>query len=129
MKVLLADDDPLCRTLVKVSLKGIEGTDVKEAEDGDQALRLLRGSSFDLVILDWQMPGKDGLEIVKSLRAMGSRVPVLMVTAEAAKDRVVEAIRAGVSDYLIKPFETTALWAKLTKFQKPGKGQPILPAG
>lgn len=119
MKILVADDDPICRTLISVSVKSIDGMDVTVAEDGDQAWALMNGRTFDLVILDWQMPGKTGLEIAARARSMGSRVPILMVTAEAEKERVMEAIQAGVSDYLIKPFDTTLLWEKLNKFRRP----------
>jgi two-component system chemotaxis response regulator CheY len=113
MRILVVDDDPLCRAVIAIPLKAIGGIEITEATDGDQAWILLQGNSYDAVILDWQMPIRSGLEIVKALRATGSRVPVLMVTAEAGKEHVIEAIRAGVSDYLIKPFDSESLQIKL----------------
>lgn len=116
MKILLADDDNLIRTLVKVSLGTVEGMEIVEACDGDQAWRLLDHQSFDIVLLDWQMPGKTGLELVRAVRDRGSQVPVIMVTAESKRERVIEAIRAGITDYVIKPFNTKLLWSKLSRY-------------
>jgi two-component system chemotaxis response regulator CheY len=116
MKILVVDDDPTCRTIMAIRLKRLEGIEVSEAEDGDEAWALLKRNHYDGVIVDWQMPGKTGLEIVRGIRQAGSTIPLLMVTAESEKQRVVEAIRAGVTDYLVKPFDSEALLAKLGKF-------------
>jgi two-component system chemotaxis response regulator CheY len=79
-------------------------------------LTLLKRNHFDGMIVDWQMPGHSGLEIVREIRKAGVHMPMLMVTGESEKERVVEAIKAGVTDYLIKPFDTQSLEAKLQKF-------------
>ncbi len=115
-KILIADDDPLMRTLIAVSVSGMEGTDTVEAADGAEALAVFERESFDLVITDWDMPGTSGLDVLKTIRAKGSEVPVIMVTATAEKEMVVEALVAGASDYIIKPFESAVLWGKLKKF-------------
>ena len=115
MRILLADDDRLMRMLVSVSLDCVEGIDITEACDGTEAWNLLRREYFDVVLLDWLMPGISGLKIVRDARAAGMHVPIVMMTAEAKKDRVVEAIRSGVSDYIVKPFDTSTLWAKLKR--------------
>lgn len=117
MRVLLADDDPICRAVVARALSAWDGIEIVEAADGTEAITLLkRYWFFQLAILDWRMPGKNGLEIVKLMRAAGLDVPVLMVTVESDKQRVTEAIRAGVSDYLIKPFDLGVLLSKLDRF-------------
>jgi two-component system chemotaxis response regulator CheY len=77
---------------------------------------LLKRNHFDGMVVDWQMPGHSGLEIVREIRKAGLEMPLLMVTGESEKERVVEAIRAGVTDYLIKPFEGQALEEKLKHF-------------
>ena len=106
MKILVVDDDPTCRTIVAIRLKNMGGIEVTQAEDGDKAWALLKRNHYDGAIVDWQMPGKTGLEIVREIRKAGITIPLLMVTAESEKERVIEAIRAGITDYLIKPFDT-----------------------
>ncbi len=94
--------------------------DFVEASDGNDALTKFAQEPFDLVLSDWNMPGKSGLEVLKEIRAGGSNVPVVLITTEGEKRRVLEAIQAGVSDYVIKPFEASALAEKLTKFVEAG---------
>ncbi len=116
LNILVADDDPLMRTLIAVSLGDIAET--TQAADGDQALALLEQCSFDLAIIDWDMPGTNGLEVIKAIRAGNSQIPIIMVTAEAEREQVVRAIKAGASDYLVKPFDGSTLRAKLERFSK-----------
>ena len=113
VSILVADDDALMRTFIALSLRDLART--IEVADGDEALAALDQQEFDLAIIDWDMPGTDGLEIVEIIRAAGSRLPVLMVTAEAEREQVVRALKAGVSDYLIKPFESGVLRTRLIK--------------
>jgi two-component system chemotaxis response regulator CheY len=129
MKILVVDDDPTCRAIVAIRLKGLGGIEVTQAEDGDKAWALLKRNHYDGAIVDWQMPGKTGLEIVREIRKAGNTIPLLMMTAESEKERVLEAIHAGVTDYLIKPFDTQALLAKLGKFvEMPLATAPVLQA-
>lgn len=115
MRVLIVDDDSLMRTLLVVSLGAMGVAETVEAGDGDEAWQMLQDRPFDLAIIDWHMPGKTGLELVRDVRARGSQIPILMVTAEAARAHVIEALQAGATDYLIKPFENEVLWTKLNK--------------
>ena len=89
--------------------------DIVEAADGEEALRLLKDNQFDLVFLDWNLPKADGLEVLKSIRAGRSTVPVIMVTVESERVQILKAIHAGASDYLIKPFAPDTLIQKLEK--------------
>jgi two-component system chemotaxis response regulator CheY len=114
-RALVADDDDLMRTFVVLNMAAVGITDVVEASNGLQAWTLLKQQDFDLIVVDWYMPGKSGLEILRQLRAQGSEVPIIMVTAEAMRDQVLTAIQAGATDYLIKPFEATSLRTKVAK--------------
>jgi len=117
MRVLLADDSGTMRTIIKRSLESLGVSGAVEAADGLQAIELFKtGGGFELVLTDWNMPGKTGIEVVREIRALDGKVPIVMVTTEAEKTRVMEAIQAGVSDYLVKPFTTEVLRAKLERF-------------
>ncbi|MCA9258989.1 MAG: response regulator [Planctomycetales bacterium] len=116
MNVLVADDSGVIRKIIVRALNSLGVKDVVEAVDGDDAVAKFAGAKFDLVLTDWNMPGKSGLEVLQTIRGSGSQVPVIMVTTEAEKTRVLEAIQAGVSDYLTKPFEAADLQAKIDKF-------------
>ncbi len=115
MKILLVDDFPTMRKILRNLLKEAGFTDIDEAENGIMALERLRGEAFDLVITDWNMPEMTGLELLKKIREDHALkdIPVLMVTAEATKECVMEAVQAGVSNYIVKPFTATALKEKI----------------
>ena len=113
--VLVADDSGTMRKIIIRSLNAVGITSVTEAVDGSQAVALFQPGKFDLVLTDWNMPGKTGLEVIKEIRALDARVPIIMITTEAEKARVVQAIQAGVTDYLVKPFTAETLQAKLDK--------------
>lgn len=112
-RVLVADDSGVMRKIIIRALNSLGVNDIAEAGNGAEAIALFDGGGFDLVLTDWNMPEKSGLDVVKHIRSTGSKVPVVLVTTEAEKSRVVEAIQAGVNDYLAKPFEAAALQAKL----------------
>src|SRR5262245_41951000 len=117
MRVLLADDSGTMRTIIRLSLESLGVIGAVEAADGLQVIELFKaGNGFDLVLLDWNMPGKNGLDVIREIRAIDQKVPIVMVTTEAEKARVLEALEAGVSDYLIKPFTTELLRKKLDPF-------------
>jgi len=116
IRILVADDDLLMRTLITVSLSDIAET--IEASDGGQAMTLFEENEFDLIILDWEMPGMSGLDVLKAIRARRSRVPIIMVTAKAEREQILQALHVGASDYLIKPFEIDALREKLKKLRR-----------
>lgn len=116
MRVLVADDSGVMRKIIVRSLNAVGVTDCAEAVNGLDALNQFQASQFDLILTDWNMPEKSGLELVTELRALGTSIPIIMVTTEAQKGQVVKAIQAGVTDYLTKPFENDVLRAKLDKY-------------
>lgn len=115
MKILTVDDSSTMRRIIKNTLNRIGHTDVVEAEHGVDALAKMAG--VELVLTDWNMPEMDGLTFVKALRsnAQYNDVPIIMVTTEAAKKEIIEAIKAGVSDYIVKPFTPDTLKEKIQK--------------
>jgi len=114
-RVLVADDSSTMRKIILRSLQAVGVTEVTEAGDGVDAVAQFKPGEFDMVLTDWNMPGKTGLEVVQEIRAQDKDVPVIMVTTEAEKGRVMQAIQAGVSDYLVKPFTADTLREKLEK--------------
>ncbi|MFO7885849.1 MAG: response regulator [Desulfobacteraceae bacterium] len=120
IKVLIVDDFATMRRILKNILKQIGFKNLLEADDGTTALEVLEKQSVDLVISDWNMPKMTGLELLKILRGdkRYARIPFLMVTAEAQKQNVIEAVQAGVSNYVVKPFTAEAISEKLEKILK-----------
>ena len=121
MRVLVVDDFSTMRRIVRNLLKELGYTNVDEAEDGVQALTKLRSDKYDFVVSDWNMPNMDGLTMLKNIRADEalSKLPVLMVTAEAKRENIIEAAKAGASGYVVKPFTAATLDEKLLKiFEK-----------
>jgi two-component system, chemotaxis family, chemotaxis protein CheY len=116
MKVLVADDSGIMRKIIIRSLNAVGVTDIVEAANGQEAIDKYKETPVDLILTDWNMPEKSGLDVVVEIRATGSQVPIIMVTTEAQKGQVISAIQAGVNDYLTKPFEADDLRAKLDKF-------------
>lgn len=111
----MVDDSGPMRAIVVRALNAVGVTETVEACDGDEALRLFRCSSFSLVLTDLNMPNKNGIELIRELREEGTTVPIIMLTTEAERHNVIAAIQAGVSDYLIKPFDSCLLKKKLEK--------------
>ncbi|TDO16749.1 MULTISPECIES: chemotaxis response regulator CheY [Halomonas] len=123
MSILVVDDFPTMRRIVRSLLKELGFTNVEEAEDGQDALQKLSSGNFDFVVSDWNMPNLDGLEMLKRIRADSALkdLPVLMVTAEAKKENIIAAAQAGASGYVVKPFTSATLEEKLNKiFEKLG---------
>lgn len=121
MKFLVVDDFSTMRRIVRNLLKELGFNNADEAEDGVAALQKLRNGGFDFVVSDWNMPNMTGLELLKAIRADDSlkHLPVLMVTAEAKKENIIEAAQAGASGYVVKPFTAATLEEKLNKiFEK-----------
>jgi len=121
MSILVVDDFPTMRRIVRSLLKELGFTNVEEAEDGQEALGKLKSGDFEFVVSDWNMPNLDGLEMLKQIRADEAMkaLPVLMVTAEAKKENIVAAAQAGANGYIVKPFTAATLEEKLNKiFEK-----------
>jgi len=121
MKFLVVDDFSTMRRIVRNLLKELGYTNVDEAEDGVVAMQKLTAGGFDFVVTDWNMPNMTGIELLKNIRANAQLVhlPVLMITAEAKKENIIEAAQAGASGYIVKPFTAATLSEKLGKiFEK-----------
>ena len=124
MKILVVDDFSTMRRIVKNLLKQLGFIHIEEAEDGVQAYTKLKDGGFGFVVSDWNMPNLDGLGLVKKVRSDDELkdLPILMVTAEAEKEKVVAAIQAGVNNYIVKPFTGEVLKEKMDKiFERLGK--------
>jgi two-component system chemotaxis response regulator CheY len=123
LKFLVVDDFSTMRRIIKNLLNDLGYPNVEEADDGKTALPMLQAGNFDFLITDWNMPGMPGLDLIKAVRADGklSKMPVLMLTAEAKREQIIEAAQAGVNGYVIKPFTAETLKEKLDKILGPGK--------
>lgn len=117
IKVLVIDDFASMRRIVKGVLKQIGFTKIIEAEDGNGALQMLKKEEIGLILCDWNMPRMTGIELLKAAKGDESLkdIPFILVTAEGQKDNVVEAVQAGVSNYIMKPFTSKALEEKIKK--------------
>jgi len=117
MKVLVVDDFSTMRRIIKNLLRDLGFTNISEADDGSTALPMLQGGDFEFVVTDWNMPGMQGIDLLKAIRADESlaHIPVLMVTAEAKKEQIIMAAQAGVNGYIVKPFTAATLKTKLDK--------------
>lgn len=115
IKILVVDDSATMRKIVINSLKELGYTNTVEAGGGLEALDLLKATSIDFVVTDWNMPDLTGIEVLRNIRAdeFLARLPVLMVTAEAKKECVIEAVKAGVNNFIIKPFTTQIMQQKI----------------
>ena len=115
MKILIVDDFSTMRRIIKNLLRDLGFTNTSEADDGQTALPMLQQGNFDFLITDWNMPGMEGIELLKRVRADDNlkSMPVLLVTAEAKKEQIVEAAQAGVNGYIVKPFTAGTLKEKI----------------
>ncbi|WP_028082050.1 chemotaxis response regulator CheY [Solimonas soli] len=124
MRILVVDDFSTMRRIVRNLLGDLGYVNVSEADDGKTAWPMLQTSHFDFVITDWNMPGMTGIELLRTIRADArtAKTPVLMVTAEAQREQIIEAAQAGVNGYIIKPFNAVTLKEKIDKiFQRIGE--------
>jgi two-component system chemotaxis response regulator CheY len=116
-KVMVVDDSSVMRQIIKNNLKqlGFELTNLLDAEDGEEALSKIGGNEVDLVISDWNMPRMTGIDFLRAIRSDGAlkELPFLMVTSEADKEKIMEAVQAGVNQYIVKPFNANQLEEKI----------------
>ena len=119
MRILVVDDFSTMRRIVRNLLVelGFSNPLIQEADDGENAIAMLRSTPFDLVVTDWNMPNMTGIDLLRAIRAEASLkgMPVLMVTAENNRDQIIAAAQAGVNGYIVKPFTAVTLKEKLTK--------------
>ena len=117
MRILVVDDFSTMRRIVKNILRQLGYNNVVGADDGTTALTKLKAEKIDFCVTDWNMPKMSGLELLKEIRADESLkdIPVLMVTAEALQENIITAIKAGVSNYVVKPFDAATMAEKIDK--------------
>lgn len=117
MKILIVDDFSTMRRIIKNLLRDLGFNNTSEADDGNTALPMLQNGDFDFLVTDWNMPGMQGIDLLKAVRADEklANLPVLLVTAEAKKEQIVEAAQAGVNGYVVKPFNAATLKEKIEK--------------
>jgi len=121
LTVLVVDDFLTMRRIVRKILRDLDFQNIIEAEDGSAALDVLKTTKIDLIVSDWNMPRMTGLELLKQVRSTDNLkdTPFLMITAEAQKENIVEAVKAWVSNYIVKPFTAATLEEKLSKIVPP----------
>ncbi|MBK1641864.1 response regulator [Chromatium okenii] len=117
MKILIVDDFSTMRRIIKNLLRELGFNNTMEADDGSTALPMLKNGGFDFLVTDWNMPNMEGIDLLRAVRADPAlkNLPVLMVTAEAKRDQIVEAAQAGVNGYIVKPFTAETLKEKIDK--------------
>ncbi len=113
MKVLVVDDSVVMREVVIGALEKEGMTDIGQAGDGQEAVAAVMSEDYGLVLMDWNMPTMSGYEAVKAIRAGGKKMPIIMVTTEAEKARIIDALKAGANSYIIKPFKPETIVAKI----------------
>lgn len=120
MRILVVDDFSTMRRIVRNLLKELGFTNADEAEDGAKALQKLKNERFDFVVSDWNMPSMTGIELLRAIRGDANlkNLPVLMITAEARKENIIEAAQAGANGYIVKPFTAATLDEKIEKVFK-----------
>ncbi len=125
VRVLITDDSGAMRRILTDMLRRLGIREVDEARDGLEALQRIRTTPYDLVLMDWNMPGVKGIDAVREIRAKGNRVPIIMATTESDKSKVVEALVTGANDYIIKPFTIAVLSTKIQETLNRADVQPM----
>lgn len=113
MKALVVDDSAVMRKVLIGALARANITEVDQASDGLEAVNAAKQTEYGLVLMDWNMPNMLGIDAVREIRALGKTMPIVMVTTEAEKSRVIDALKAGASNYIIKPFEPATIVTKI----------------
>jgi two-component system chemotaxis response regulator CheY len=118
MKALVVDDSAVMRKVVIGALSRADITDVDQAADGVEAVAACGNADYDIVLMDWNMPNMLGIDAVREIRKLGKSMPIIMVTTEAEKSRILEALKAGAQNYIIKPFEPATIVDKINQALK-----------
>jgi two-component system chemotaxis response regulator CheY len=126
MRILLVDDSRTIRNFQKGALKGLGYDDILEASDGLEALKIFGATPPDLMLVDWNMPNMDGISLIRKIRETDKTVPIIMCTSESDRSRVLEAVNAGVNNYIVKPFTAKTLAEKIhATLSKSGRPQAV----
>ncbi|MCX8065352.1 MAG: response regulator [Candidatus Hydrogenedentes bacterium] len=125
MKALVVDDSAVMRKVLIGALSRVNITDVDQAGDGVEAVQKVQENDYDIILLDWNMPNMLGIDALKAIRSMGKNMPIIMVTTEAEKSRVLEALKAGATNYVIKPFEPNTIVNKIQEVLNKAKGSSL----
>jgi len=123
MKILIVDDSLTMRKILSKAFADMNITEIDEAGDGQQCINKLAANKYDCVLMDWNMPNMSGYEALTQLREAGHTVPVIMVTTEAEKQNVIEALKAGANNYVVKPFQKETLLAKFQQTMEKAAGE------
>lgn len=117
MKILIVDDFSTMRRIIKNLLRDLGFDNTQEADDGTTALPMIKSGGVDFVVTDWNMPGMEGIDLLKEIRSDSALagIPVLMVTAESKREQIVKAAEAGVNGYIVKPFTAQTLKEKIDR--------------
>jgi len=121
MKALVVDDSAVMRKVVMGALAHVGIQDVDQAADGVEAVKAVESNDYDIILVDWNMPNMLGIDALRAIRAAGKKAPVVMVTTEAEKSRVLEAIKAGATNYIIKPFTPETIISKVKEVLEKAK--------
>lgn len=121
MKILLVDDSNTMRRIEKNTLEKMGYTDIEEAQDGAEAVKRVNSGGIQLVLMDWNMPNMTGIDALKAIKQNPAHkaLPVIMVTSESEKTRIMEAIQSGAANYVVKPFQPDTLQEKITAVMAP----------
>ncbi len=122
MRALVVDDSAVMRKVLIGALGRANITEVDQAGDGVEAVQAVQQNDYDIILMDWNMPNMLGIDALKQIRAMGKTMPIIMVTTEAEKSRVLEALKAGATNYVIKPFEPNTIVGKIQEVLNKNKG-------
>lgn len=115
MRALVVDDSAIMRKVLVGALGRANITEVDQAADGKEAVDMAAGAEYDLILMDWNMPNMLGIDAVRAIREAGNKTPIIMVTTEAEKSRVVEALKSGANNYVIKPFDPASIVKKINE--------------
>ncbi len=113
MRALVVDDSAVMRKVLIGALGRANINEVDQASDGIEAVQAVQQNNYDIILMDWNMPNMLGIDALKAIREMGKTMPIIMVTTEAEKSRVLEALKSGATNYIIKPFEPNTIVGKI----------------
>lgn len=122
MRGLVVDDSAVIRRILSGALRNLDFLEIDEATNGLEAVEAATNRPYDLILIEWTLPRMGGLDAVRAMRAQGVTAPIIMVSAEAGKTNIIDALKAGVQNYVIKPFDLNTLTTKIREALKPPRG-------